>query len=384
VYALNKNTKGGLIFFFVGVEMPYKLRKAPNRDLYWVVAIDGQKKSKEPIPKERAEAQMRALYAVMRGGSKPSRSTFHTIADKAYDNKPPKEIDGFRLSFSTPTLKFYVKDKTVVVGIRGTASAEDVSADTTIALSRLDSTNRYKKDLKTLKTWQDNHRGHEFEYYGAGHSLGGAIMDRFIQAGLLKGGMSFNPAVELKNVRETIPNERIYNSNDALYKITSPLLKDKPEVVKDKPTIVDRMISKIPYLGTIYDKARSHFIGTLKGSGKTTITSQLTRLGLDPKKYLEEAKRRAKAHNYPYKLLGFSTDGIHKLALPDASGKIVRFGRVGYGDHIIYSALERLGEVPKGTASGKQSVFHKSHSKIKGSWRESPFSPNNLALKIIW
>ena len=45
--------------------MPYKLRKAPNRDLYWVVGLDGTKHSTDPIPKERAEAQMRALYAAM-------------------------------------------------------------------------------------------------------------------------------------------------------------------------------------------------------------------------------------------------------------------------------------------------------------------------------
>ena len=45
--------------------MPYKLRKAPKRDLYWVVAEDGTHKSKEPLPKSRAQAQMRALYAAM-------------------------------------------------------------------------------------------------------------------------------------------------------------------------------------------------------------------------------------------------------------------------------------------------------------------------------
>jgi hypothetical protein len=48
--------------------MPYKLRKAPKRDLYWVVGEDGKKHSKEPIPLERAKAQMRALYASMRRG----------------------------------------------------------------------------------------------------------------------------------------------------------------------------------------------------------------------------------------------------------------------------------------------------------------------------
>jgi hypothetical protein len=47
--------------------MPWKLRKAPNRDLYWVVDINEKKYSKEPIPLERAKAQMRALY--MHGGA---------------------------------------------------------------------------------------------------------------------------------------------------------------------------------------------------------------------------------------------------------------------------------------------------------------------------
>ena len=43
--------------------MPYTLRKAPNRNLYWVVAQDGRHMSKDPIPLARAQAQRRALYA---------------------------------------------------------------------------------------------------------------------------------------------------------------------------------------------------------------------------------------------------------------------------------------------------------------------------------
>jgi len=43
--------------------MPYILRKAPRRELYWVVAQDGSHKSIEPLPLERAKAQMRALYS---------------------------------------------------------------------------------------------------------------------------------------------------------------------------------------------------------------------------------------------------------------------------------------------------------------------------------
>jgi len=46
--------------------MPYKLRKAPQSNLYWVVNKEtGEKYSKEPIPEDRAKAQMRALYAAM-------------------------------------------------------------------------------------------------------------------------------------------------------------------------------------------------------------------------------------------------------------------------------------------------------------------------------
>ena len=48
--------------------MPYKLRKAPNRDLYWVINTDtGHKYSIEPIPKERAQKQMNLLRGVMHG-----------------------------------------------------------------------------------------------------------------------------------------------------------------------------------------------------------------------------------------------------------------------------------------------------------------------------
>ena len=45
----------------------YKLRKAPKRELYWVVGESGKKHSIDPLPKARAEAQMRALYAAEGG-----------------------------------------------------------------------------------------------------------------------------------------------------------------------------------------------------------------------------------------------------------------------------------------------------------------------------
>jgi hypothetical protein len=52
---------------------PYKLRKVPKKDLYWVVGPDNKHHSKEGLPKERALAQMRALYAQENGKPAPKK-----------------------------------------------------------------------------------------------------------------------------------------------------------------------------------------------------------------------------------------------------------------------------------------------------------------------
>ena len=50
--------------------MPYKLKKKRNEQLYWVITIEtGKKHSKEPIPKEKAKAQLRILKSALKGGA---------------------------------------------------------------------------------------------------------------------------------------------------------------------------------------------------------------------------------------------------------------------------------------------------------------------------
>ena len=111
---------------------------------------------------------------------------------------------------------------------------------------------------------------------------------------------------------------------------------------------------------------------------------QLGEVGYNPSEYLKEARRRAKSYGYDPKSLSFARNGVHKLLIVDGDGKSHRFGRVGYGDHLIWSFRERKGEVPKGTAASKRSRFVKSHSAMKGDWRTNPYSPNNLAIRILW
>jgi hypothetical protein len=51
---------------------------------------------------------------------------------------------------------------------------------------------------------------------------------------------------------------------------------------------------------------------------------------------------------------------------------------------LIWTYLEATKKAPAGEAASRRDRFHKSHSKIKGDWKKDPYSPNNLALSVIW
>ena len=122
-----------------------------------------------------------------------------------------------------------------------------------------------------------------------------------------------------------------------------------------------------------------------KGSGTVrSFQEQLKAMGLPPERYLKEARRKAKAAGLLSENLRFSDNGTHKLTITDPEGRVRHFGRIGYGDHLIYQFLEHTKKVPAGEAASRRDRFQKSHSKIKGDWRKDPYSPNNLALSVNW
>ena len=93
--------------------MPYRLQKAPKRDLYWVVNKQTkQKHSKEPLPRERAEAQMRALYAAEGRGDMDGAgwlSDAFGLAKKAVTTVAQRVVDvskGKRLGYSPKVRAF--------------------------------------------------------------------------------------------------------------------------------------------------------------------------------------------------------------------------------------------------------------------------------------
>lgn len=161
---------------------------------------------------------------------------------------------------------------------------------------------------------------------------------------------------------------------------------------------IDSLLSRLPSWTGAVAKGITDLGGIVnvatEGAGKSFAKSsprpapkfekQLKKAGFDSSSYLKEAQRKAKEHGLPYKLLGFASDGEHKLAIPDSEGRVVAFGKVGYGDHLIYTHQEESGKVPHGTAEKKKNTFQRSHQKIKGDWKSNPFSPNNLALNVLW
>jgi hypothetical protein len=328
------------------------------------------------------------------GGPIPDRNILQQLATQSYQQVPATRVGQLELIRATPTLKFY-KDSgnTIVVAIRGTkpTDVDDVKADGLIALGQLETSKRYNEDLNTIQQFQTQFPPSQFDYYGVGHSLGGAILDSFLKRGFLKNGVSYNPAVQPQDFQNTtLPNQRVYMESDPLYAIMGRNLKQKPETrAPRKKSWWEKAVSYIPYAGTAikgYDLYQSHMLDQFQGGAKahSKFEKQLQKVGIEPSLYLKEAQRRAKDAGLPSRVLGFADDGEHKLSIPNADGRMIKFGRVGYGDHLIWSHLEKAQKVPMGTADAKRNTFQKSHSAIKGDWKKDPFSANSLALKVLW
>lgn len=447
------------------------------------------------------------------GGAMPPSSTLHKMGKESYRTSPVSDIDNFELIESTPTLKLYKQGDIHVVSIRGTETSDpdDLTADLYIPLGKLRESKRYKKDYDTLKNWKAKYPGGE--WYGVGHSLGGAILDEFLIDGELQEGLSYNPAIAYTNVNKDIKNRRIYKSEDPLYKLVGKLdkkaevrqtnpenvkgwfnraehsidqfeggVKEKKNIPKDKKLyeeVKQEIYAKNPKhslfrsaqiakeykrrggewetkktdfgirkwfkqqwvtLNDLYHddkivpcgssdtiekfgeyplcrplklakKIGKEKIGkmlkkkegpaplqtekvlgtdefniktTVKGFGKSNkFMKQLSSIGLKPESYLKAVKHLAKESGYDPDKVELSEDGIHKVVYHSPDG-LKRFGRVGYGDYIIWSYKEGKGMVPEGHADKKRNVFRKSHGAMTKIHNLGKYSPNELSINLLW
>ena len=112
-----------------------------------------------------------------------------------------------------------------------------------------------------------------------------------------------------------------------------------------------------------------------KGSWSSILSPFFHLSGGAIDKYIAMAKEFAKRAGYKdWDSLRRADDGEHKLEL-----RGVKFGRKGYGDFIKYSLDEGVDEAQK-----HRDAYLSRATKIKGDWAKDMYSPNSLAIKILW
>lgn len=90
--------------------------------------------------------------------------------------------------------------------------------------------------------------------------------------------------------------------------------------------------------------------------------------------YLKQAKAFAKKAGYKdYSSLKLAEDGKHKLVL-----RGVKFGSINNNDYIIYK------QHFKSIAEKKRKQYLARACRIKGDWAKDKYSPNSLAINILW
>jgi len=190
------------------------------------------------------------------------------MATAAYSKSPPSEIGGFKLLEATPTLKFYNSGKTIIVAIRGTHDQRDFAAWHLVALGQLDNSPRFQEDLRDLVVFQTKYPRSEYSYIGVGHSLGGAIIDRFLRMGLLRSALSYNAAPEPQELRGNPAHRRIYHEDDPLYKVAGRFIPGV-EVRKSRDPFWLKYLRNFVPLGiaNAYNAIDKHKLPTFEGGG---------------------------------------------------------------------------------------------------------------------
>jgi hypothetical protein len=114
------------------------------------------------------------------------------------------------------------------------------------------------------------------------------------------------------------------------------------------------------------------------GRPNTRFLRQLTSMDIDPEDYLAIAKRKAKKLGLNDDTLTFSSSKSHKLMIQDEEGKWVHFGAPGYGDFLLYT----ISDDPE--AAERRKAYRKRAENIRGNWKFNEYSPNYLAINILW
>lgn len=179
--------------------------------------------------------------------------------------------------------------------------------------------------------------------------------------------------------------QQVYDRGIGAYKTNPQSVRLQGSFVKNVDAQMSKKLSKEQWaMARVY----SFLVGgehdeDLRNNKEGSGFSDASKFSMTKEEYLREAKKRAKEAGYKEPLF-IADDEDHKLMLKKPDGSFVYFGKLGYGDFLLWRHAESQGKVPKGTAEEKRKVFQKSHKAIKGDWKKDKYSPNMLALKINW
>jgi len=119
-------------------------------------------------------------------------------------------------------------------------------------------------------------------------------------------------------------------------------------------------------------------------SGMDKFHKQLKENNITHDQYMKVARKAAKDNGYDPSKLQMSNDGKHKLYYDtQLSGNnekddAVHFGAIGYNDYIIYTLTNNK------DADKHREAYRARATNIKGDWKKNKYSPNNLAINILW
>jgi len=94
--------------------------------------------------------------------------------------------------------------------------------------------------------------------------------------------------------------------------------------------------------------------------------------------FLREARRKAKAAGLNWRSLQLSDKAGKKLMITAPDGRTIHFGAKGMGDFIHY----KLAHDPK--AEEHRRRYRARATKIRGDWAKDKYSPNSLAIAVLW
>jgi len=210
----------------------------------------------------------------------PSTKILHLVASNAYKRDNGQPVDGFQIIDSTATLKLYkslTKASFYILGVRGTEMSDEMDKDADLSFNagivgnNLKKSKRYILDKQTIINFLSKHNIQDSDFIvGAAHSLGGALCDELLHDGLIDYAVSFNPAVQPKDVGFTQFHRRIYLDKDPLYQsMARNNVKNNIEVRATPETSGSKLLGSLnSTLGNIWKTKNAHSIDNFVGGQK--------------------------------------------------------------------------------------------------------------------